>query len=164
MTSRMKLLTLRWLSGIIFIVVLLLLYGSVVAHMLPVDRLRDAFSAAADYVVALSVSLIVFPFVSVPAVERIVSRAESVNIRVNPRLVKDYVNSCYAVFMLALTEIILIITYSLLEEPWFLLLLVLSNLVTLLLILAFLMLALWKTSLLLIEVTRKTELLRTSAG
>ena len=116
--------------------------------------LAERFHDVAQPLIGLSVSLIIFPFITVPAVENIVSKARELRISVNLRLLEDYINGCFTVFLLALTEIIVIIIYSLLPS-WVLLCVAFSVLGSLAVVLGILVLSLWQVMELLYRVVQQ---------
>ena len=101
----------------------LAVFLAALAVLLPIDStmgltglLAERFQYVAQLLVALSASLIVFPFVSFPAVERVISSAEELGVVANPRLVEDYATGCLVVFMVSLLEVVLVIVYSLTQR------------------------------------------------
>ncbi len=143
----------RLLSLPRFIFILFILFFVIVGiiarvNIASIDVLRARFEVALQPIIAFSVSLVIFPFISVPAVESIISRAERAGIKVSSKLVEDYIHGCYTVFLLAISEIVLIITYSFLERS-LLILLAVPILITLIILTLVLVYSLWKVTLLL---------------
>jgi len=148
------------LFSAIFVICLVVCYVlvNVWINALELHKLRVGFEVALPSIMALSVSLVVFPFVSVPAVESITARAEKAGIKVNPKLLKDYIDGCFTIFLLSTAEIILIIVYQIIGEiagnivvfalPMKTLILcgLLSLLCTLIVILVLVILALWEAT------------------
>jgi len=143
-----RLLTLRRFAAMVFALVFVALYVMVSVGVVPVNVLRDRFEAALQPIIALSVSLVIFPFMSVPAVESIVSRAERVGKKASTKFIEDYVHGCYTVFLLAVAEMVLVIVYSFLKGV-LLLLLAVPTLTTLIIVLLILVYSLWRITLLL---------------
>jgi len=115
MVSIVKQLTIRRFTFLLFVFVFAILLAVNRVNFHAVDNILFRFREILTTVVTFSVSLIIFPFISVPAVESIVERAEKLNIKANPRLVKDYVDGCYIASLLSTVEIVLIITIQLVE-------------------------------------------------
>ena len=148
MAKIVKSLTARRVSTLMFLSSLIIIITLLYLGRLPVYLLVDRFESALPSIIALSVSLIIFPFVSVSAVESIVARAEKTGVRMNPNLVKDYLDGCYTIFLLSAIEMILVITYSL-SKTVLLLILALSLLPSLVIVLILIVVALWNVTLLL---------------
>lgn len=152
MHSVARLLTVPRFAAIMFVVFFVAVYTMVGIGIVPVDVLCARFEVALQSVIALSVSLIIFPFITVPAVESIVSKAERVGVKVSNKLVEDYVHGCYTIFLLSVVEVVLIIVYSFLGKTLLTLpviLLALSTLAVLIIVLLILVYSLWKVTLLL---------------
>lgn len=47
-----------------------------------------------------------------PAVESIVSRAQNLGVKVNQKLVEDYIDGCFMVFLLSVVELLLLVFYA----------------------------------------------------
>ncbi|MEM1832530.1 MAG: hypothetical protein QXJ97_13495, partial [Desulfurococcaceae archaeon] len=102
-----------WVNAVALLVLSLgILWLASALNTLLRDILIMRLHGAMQPLIALSVSLLVFPFVSVPAVESIVSRARSHGLRVSSELVKDYVDGCFTVFLLSVTELLLLVLYA----------------------------------------------------
>jgi len=114
------------------------------------------FSEALSFIVALSISLVIFPFISISAIENIVERAEKLNVRVNPKLVKDYVDGCFMVFLLSTVEIVLMIAIQLIESIPIITLTAFTLLLTLIIVLFTIVYSLWKAARLLQEAVEKS--------
>ena len=149
MRSITRLLTLRKFAAVMFILFFVAVYIMVGIGIVSVNVLRIRFEAALQPIIALSVSLVIFPFISIPAVESIVSRAERAGIKASSKLIEDYIHGCYTVFLLAVTEIVLVTAYSFLKEVLLLLLLAVPTLITLIIVLLILVYSLWRATLLL---------------
>ncbi len=137
------LLTVRVWAPLSFVFVLTVLL--VIDHHASLVGLLAGFREAFQPIIALSVSLVIFPFITVPAVESIVSRAKKLNLYVNPSLVKDYVDACFTVFIMALSEIVLLIVYSFTHKT-LIAYTALATLTTMILVLFTLMAALWQVT------------------
>jgi len=156
LTSILKWLTTVRFATLTFALIFVALLAADTVDSYAVYSILLRFREALATVVALSVSLIVFPFVSVPAVESIVERAERLGIRVNPRLVKDYVDGCFTMFLLATTEIILAITIQLTEDTHLITLAAFALLLTLTIEFFTVVSSLWKATRLLQEAVEKS--------
>jgi len=110
------------------------------------------FGESVQPLIALSVSLAIFPIITVPLVGEIVSKARDLGIRVSKSLVEDYVNGCFTIFILSIAELILVFLITVLETIVVLYYLVIALLASILLVLAVLMLSLWKIVKLLYEI------------
>lgn len=106
-----------FITLIVLILTQLVLWLLVSSNILSLDTLTAGLREAAPPLVALSVSLIVFPFISVPAVESIVSRAQSLGVKVNQKLVEDYIDGCFIVFLLSVVELLLLVFYAFTDLP-----------------------------------------------
>jgi len=147
MTSILKRLTARRIAILLFLIIFTALLAVSGVNFYAVYDILFRFREALSSVIALSIPLIIFPFVSVPAVESIVERAEKLRIKVSPNLVKDYVDGCFTVSILATAEVVLIIAIQLIEEIKFLLALIaLSLLLTLIIDFFIIIYSLWVVS------------------
>lgn len=107
------------LALLAFFVVLVFLV--ITDHTIGITHLlAENFQGIGQLLATLSTSLIVFPFVSFPAVERVISSAEEVGINVSPELVKDYASGCLTVFIISLLEVTSVILYSITHQQLFL--------------------------------------------
>lgn len=109
--AQAKHLRIRIIAITTFILTHLALGLLVSLNMLTLDTLSAGLREATSPLIVLSVTLIVFPFVSVSGVESIVSRAQSLGIKVNQKLVEDYVDGCFIVFLLSVAELISLVLY-----------------------------------------------------
>jgi hypothetical protein len=114
----------------------------------------ERFQSIGQLLVALSVSLIIFPFISLPAIESIVSRTRELGIAVNPELVGDYASGCFIVLLLSLLETMVVILYSLIPIQE-LLLIIFSLLCSQMVVVLILVLFLWRATALLYYIARK---------
>jgi len=152
MTSILKRLTARRTTILLFLLIFTVLLAVSGVNFYGVYNILFRFREATATVIALSISLTIFPFVSVPAVESIVEHTEKLHIKVSPNLVKDYVDGCFTVSILATIEVVLIIAIQLIEEIKFLLILIaLALLLTLIIDFFIIVYSLWVVSRLLQE-------------
>ena len=115
------------------------------------NAVDEHFQEVSQPLVGLSVSLIIFPIITVPLVGDMVLKTRSLGIKVNKNLVKDYVNGCFTVFTVSVVELIIVllkpfINYCIIDY------LLISFLSALIVILVVLMLSLWKIVRLIYEV------------
>jgi len=172
MVSVSKLLNIRSLALLLFsalFVICLYVLADECINATELRKLLVGFEAALPSIIALSVSLVVFPFVSADAVESITARAEKAGIKVNPKLLKDYIDGCFTIFLLSTAEIILIIVYRIIGEvaenivvfifPMKTLILsgLLSILCTLIVILILVISALWEATSLLLDLMARAS-------
>jgi len=115
-----------------------------------VQTVEKHFSEIFSPLVALSVSLIIFPIITIPYIGNIVLNAKRLNIQVRRELVKDYIDGCYTVFALAVSELLAILAKPLITD--YMVYLIVSLLIALVITLVALMLSLWKVTKLLYEV------------
>ena len=141
-------LSLRRLAVITFLLSFAILYALVKINVVSYSLLHNQLEKALQPIVALSVSLIIFPFITIPSVESIVSRAERAGIKVSKKLVEDYIHGCYTVFSLSLIEIISII-FFIFFSTWIIIYLILSFFITKMVVLLILVYSLWQVSVLL---------------
>ena len=134
--------------GRIAVVALLIAFAAVYLEPWIIHGFASNFSFVSQALIGLSISLILFPFISVPVVHSVVTRAWELGIEPSKELVKDYVDACFTVFVLSTMEMICVITYSLSHwiELVYLMFPVLVAMITVLLILSF---GLWKVAVLL---------------
>jgi len=128
----------------VFIFVVLLAVGTI--DFYAVYNVLFRFREALPFVAALSISLIIFPFISISAIENIVERAEKLGIKVDPMLLKDYVDGCFTIFLLASIEMVLIILIQLIEGVPLLNLTTLALLLTLIIVFFIFVYSLWKAT------------------
>jgi len=155
MASITKWLTIRRFAYLLFVFIFMLLLAVGTINFYAVHELLLRFEGALPSVVALSVSLIIFPFITVPAVESVVERAEKLGIKVNQKLLKDYVDGSYTVFLLAVAEMVLIIVVQLVEEALLLTLAALTLLSTLIIVLFIVVYSLWEVTRILQDLAAK---------
>jgi len=155
-TSILKRLTARRTTILLFLFIFTVLLAVSRVNFYDVYNILFRFKEALNSVIALSISLIIFPFVSVPAVESIVEHAKKLHIKVSSNLVKDYVDGCFTVSILATIEVVLIIAIQLIEEIEFLLILIaLALLLTLIIDFFIIVYSLWVVTRLLQELVVK---------
>jgi len=154
MASILKRLTAGRFASLLFVSIFAALLAASAVNPYAVYAVLFRFREMLSTVIALSVSLIIFPFISVPAVESIVERAERLNIKVNPRLVKDYVDGCFMVFLLSTIEMALIIAIQLVEGAPLITLASFALLLTLIIILFTIVYSLWVVTRLLQEAAK----------
>ena len=133
------------------LVSLVVLYITDSPRLYIANAIDGHFQEVSQPLVGLSVSLIIFPIITVPLVGDIVLKTRSLGIKVNKNLVKDYVNGCFTVFTVSVVELIMVllkpfINYCIIDY------LLISFLSALIVILVVLMLSLWKIVRLLYEV------------
>ena len=145
----------RWLkTDKLVLVTLLLVILIMYIHSGIIDFLLKNFESALQALLGLSISLILFPFITVPIVHNVVTRARELGIKINKNLIKDYINACFIVFILATMEIVSIIIYSLASSPlWFYI--IFPVLVTMLIMLVLLTLGLWQVVKILYEIIKE---------
>ena len=140
--------------GRIAIAVLLIAFAAVYWEPWIIHDFASNFSFVSQALIGLSISLILFPFISVPVVHSVVTRAWELGIKPSKELIKDYVDACFTVFVLSTVEMICVIVYSL--SHWitwvYIMLPVLVAMITVLLILSF---GLWKVAALLYTINGK---------
>jgi len=155
MASILKQLTMVRFTVLLFVLifVVLLVVGTINFYAVydVLFRFREMMLAS---VVALSVSLIIFPFISIPAVESIVERAEKLNIKVESGLVRDYVDGCFTAFLLSAIEMVLIIAIQLVEGVTLITLATFALLLTLIIVFFIVVYSLWVVTRLLQEVAK----------
>lgn len=143
-----------WVVALITLVltlsVLLLLVSS---NILTLDTLVKGLREATSPLIALSVSLIVFPIISVSTVEDVVSKARSSGIEVNQRLVKDYIDGCFMIFILSMVNLLLLVFYAF-TGLWVIVFTTVSVLVSLIFVMIILMSGLWQITRLIIELAK----------
>jgi len=154
MASIVKRLTMERLTFLLFVFIFIILLIASMANPRAVHSMLLRFREMLSTVVALSVSLIIFPFISVPAVESTVERAEKLNIKVNPKLIKDYVDGCFTIFLLSTVEMVLIIAIQLVEGIPLITLAAFALLLTLIIVLFTVVYSLWKVTRLLQEAAK----------
>ncbi len=115
------------------------------------NAVDEHFQEVSQPLIGLSVSLIIFPIITVPLVGDIVSRVKNLGIKVNKNLVKDYVNGCFTIFAIAVMELLIILIKPFINYD-IIIYLIISFLLSLVIILVILMLSLWKIVKLLYEV------------
>lgn len=120
------------------------------------DVLSAGIREAMQPLIALSVSLLVFPFISVPAVESVVSRAQSRGLRVSEGLVKDYVDGCFTVFLLSAVELLLLVLYAF-TRYGAIVFVALAALASLVFNMVILMLGLWQIARLMMELASEVS-------
>jgi len=155
MVSIVKRLTVGGLALLFFVSFFVALLVAGATNFYAVYNILFRFREALTTVTALSVSLIIFPFISVPVIASIVERAEKLSIKVNPSLVKDYVDGCFTIFSLSTAEIILIIAIQLAEGNSLLTLVAFALLLTLIFVFFFVVYGLWVATRLLQEITKR---------
>ncbi|MEM1866044.1 MAG: hypothetical protein QXD57_07440 [Ignisphaera sp.] len=97
---------------VLFTLTLATLRLMVVFDIVSHDMLSAGIREAMQPLIVLSVSLLVFPFISVSAVESVVLRAQSLGLKVSKSLLKDYVDGCFTVFFLSAVELLLLVLYA----------------------------------------------------
>lgn len=141
-------------AGRIAVIVLLIACAVVYREPWITHGFASNFSFVSQALIGLSISLILFPFISVPVVHSVVTRAWELGIKPSKELIKDYVDACFTVFVLSTVEMICVIVYSL--SHWitwvYIMLPVLVAMITVLLILSF---GLWKVAALLYTINGK---------
>ena len=119
-----------------------------------VETLAKNFENASQALIGLSISLILFPFITVPVVHNVIVRARELGIKINKNLIKDYINACFIVFILATVEIVSIIVYSLTNLMlWFYV--IFPILIVMLIMLVLLTLGLWQIVKILYEIIKE---------
>jgi len=143
MVSIVERLTVGRLAFLFFVSFFVVLLVAGATNFYAVYDILFRFREASATVTALSVSLIIFPFISVPAVVSIVERAEKLNIRVNPSLMKEYVDGCFIVLLLSTVELVLTIAIQLTEGNSLLTLVAFALLLTLISVFLLVIYRLW---------------------
>lgn len=142
-----------WVFGVVVLVLALAtLYVATTLNPLALNALATGLREAAQPLAALSVSLTLFPFISVSAVESTVSRARSLKIPVNEALVRDYVDGCFLVSLLSILELLLLVLYAFTFSS-LIVFIAISVLASLVASVTILMLGLWQITRLLVKLS-----------
>jgi len=137
----------------VFIFIVLLVVGTI--DFYAVYNVLFRFREALPFVAALSISFTIFPFISISAIENIVERAEKLGIKVDPMLLKDYVDGCFMIFLLASIEMVLIIAIQLVEGVPLITLAAFALLLTLIVLFFAVVYSLWNVTRILQELVAK---------
>ena len=141
-------------AGRIAVIVLLIACAAIYREPWITHGFASNFSFVSQALIGLSISLILFPFISVPVVHSVVTRAWELGIEPSKELVKDYVDACFTVFVLSTVEMICVIMYSL--SHWITLVyIMLPVLVAMIMVLLILSFGLWKVAALLYTINGK---------